>query len=362
MAGAEHSLLVMARSLSSRFEPAVACPVPSPLSRALAEETIQSFCLPDPPDGSYSSPRSCGYWAQAARRLTTIARHLCPDLIHANSLCAGLAALPAVAAVKTRLVVHARDLTRHRWAARLCGRFCRRMIAVSSSVRDSCVHAGVDAVKIRVVYNAVDRVPSNMGEETECSVRTPPCQPRCVFANVGQFVPWKNQLLFLDAASRVAELLPTCRFVLVGDDLFGRDGGYRRKVLDQARSSAAADKITFAGWQDDMARIWPAIHCLVHTAEREPFGRVIIEAMSHRIPVIAVDACGPSEIIENDRAGILVPPNDVEALVSAMLRIARDRQEAERMGIAGYNHVLLRFTRVRMARELVDVYAEILTG
>ncbi len=189
----------------------------------------------------------------------------------------------------------------------------------------------------------------------ECSTR--PC---CVFAHVGQFVRWKNQFLFLDAAERVAELAPESRFVLVGDDIFGRDCDYKRSLLNTIGHSSIRDKITSVGWQRDMNQLWPTIGCLVHTADCEPFGRVIIEAMCCRILVIAVTACGPSEIIENDGTGILVQPNDVNALASAVLRVAQDREMARRIGTAGYKHVRSKFTQARMRLELVSLYGKIL--
>ena len=359
MGGAETSLLVAARSLQSRFELAVACPVPSPLAEALGRKTIEFHGLPAPPCQPYTSPRSCGYWVKAVHRLTAIARLVRPDVIHANNLCAGMAALPAAIVMGTRLVMHARDFPRHRWAMRLCGKYCDRVIAVSSSVRDNLVRGGIDPSKIRVIHNAVDTA---LGRECEGRRDTTGSggQSSCVFANVGQLVPWKNQSLFLDAAARVAERSPQSEFLLVGDDIFGRNRDYRRRILDRARSSPVADRITSVGWQDDMNGVWPAIDCLVHTADREPFGRVVIEAMLHRIPVIAVDACGPSEIIENDRVGILVAPNDVEALASAMLQIAQAPQAAKQIGAAGCNHVLSKFTVAQMTRGLLDVYAEVL--
>ncbi len=360
MAGAETSLLLTVRSLYSRFELAVACPVPSPLSKVLADEAIESYGLPHPLHQSYSSPCSCRYWIKAMRRLTAIVRTLRPDVIHANSVCAGVASLGAVLSTRTKLVIHARDLVRHRLVTQLCDRLCTKIVAVSLAVRDSLVLAGVKPSRIQVIYNAADDSISGTSEKVVRTAREGCPKRPFVFGNVGQFVPWKNQCLFLDAAVRVAEQLSNSRFVLVGDDVLGRDSGYRRQILSRVRSSLIVDKITLTGWRDDMARIWPMIDCLVHTADREPFGRVIIEAMSHQVPVIAVDACGPSEIIENGRTGILVPPNNVDALVLAMVQMAEDLQAAERIGMAGYNHVVSTFTRARMAQGLLDVYAEIL--
>jgi glycosyltransferase involved in cell wall biosynthesis len=190
-----------------------------------------------------------------------------------------------------------------------------------------------------------------------------PCHLRSgpfVFGNVGQFVPWKNQILFLKSAPHVAIRLPDVRFVLVGDDIFGRDPVYKRSVLSHVESSPIAEKIDLLGWCENMDGVWPTIDCLVHTAEGEPFGRVIIEAMANRIPVIAVRSGGPMEIIEDRTTGILVQAGDVEELTGAMLGIAQDGDFARRLADSGYDHAISNFAAERTAAQIQDVYDELL--
>ena len=110
--------------------------------------------------------------------------------------------------------------------------------------------------------------------------------------------------------------------MLIGDDIFRRDWRYKKELLAKVACSEIADRITMRGWSKDMEQVWREVDCLVHTADKEPFGRVIVEAMAHKVPVIAVDCCGPKEIIENNKKGILVPANDVDALSKAMLLLS----------------------------------------
>jgi glycosyltransferase involved in cell wall biosynthesis len=173
-------------------------------------------------------------------------------------------------------------------------------------------------------------------------------------------VPWKNHIVFLRAAEHTARDLPYARFVFVGDDIFGRDWAYKHSVLRYAESSPIAERVEFWGWQPNMDEVWAKINCLVHTAEREPFGRVIIEAMAHRVPVLAANCSGPSEIIQDYRTGILVPGNNVERLSEAMLHVARDSQFAHRMANAAYNHVLSTFTADKTAEQTQEIYRELL--
>jgi glycosyltransferase involved in cell wall biosynthesis len=218
--------------------------------------------------------------------------------------------------------------------------------------------------KITVVYNGIDNGSFGRAGESGNSSGAPDRHSNgsFVFAHVGQFVPWKNHIVFLKAASHIAADLSDARFVLVGDDIFGRNSAYKRSVLSHARNSPIAEKIDFLGWQENMHEVWPKINCLVHTAEREPFGRVIIEAMAHRIPVIAAGSCGPSEIIQDRETGILVQADDVESLSAAMLNIARDSQFAGWLAKAGYEHATSSFTADKTAAQIQEVYAELLAG
>jgi glycosyltransferase involved in cell wall biosynthesis len=285
-----------------------------------------------------------------------------PDILHANSFYAGAVALPAAIITRRKLIVHARDLADFGFLSRFYNWFCRKVIAVSRSVRNALVDQGINSDRIEVIYNGVDDCSLDGPKErgSSCTLSYPDQGRAFVFGNVGQFVPWKKQIVFLEAASRVARDANNVGFVLVGDDILGRDSGYKRTVLNHAEHSEIAEKVSFLGWQDNMCEVWPKIDCLVHTADREPFGRVIVEAMAHRIPVIAVGACGPGEIIENDKTGLLVQKDDIGELSEGMLRIIRNRDFADRLANAGYEHVMANFTANKTAEQIRRVYEDAL--
>ncbi|HUW19759.1 MAG TPA: glycosyltransferase family 4 protein [Sedimentisphaerales bacterium] len=360
--GAETSLLLMAKHLSTQFLISAACPAESWLSRELASMGIDTYGLPEPPRFGYRSPLCSRYWLKTSWSLSKIALKTKPDIIHANSFYAGPAAAFAALVTRTKLLLHARDLTDFGFLSRFCSRFCKRLIAVSHTVKKALIEQGVNLDKIKVVYNGVDKTFFDRSDKnTDFFSQTNDCEKRLsVFAQVGQLVPWKNHIVFLKAASQVAARLPDARFVLVGDDLFGRDSIYKQNLLRYVEKSAIAEKVCFAGWQENMHETWGKIDCLVHTAYREPFGRVIIEAMAHKVPVIAVGSCGPSEIIQNGKTGVLVQVNDIEALSNAMLKVARDSRFANRIAGAGYEHAISNFTADKTAALIQEIYEDVL--
>ncbi|MHC4625229.1 MAG: glycosyltransferase family 4 protein [Planctomycetota bacterium] len=363
IAGAQRSLLLLLKYLHRDFTLAVACPCRSPLSEALRAMRIDCYPLPDPPR-RYSSVRSIPYWVRTAFDVARIALRAKSDVIHANSFKAGVASLPATVTTGKKLIMHARDFSRGGFLFRLCSRHCAKIVAVSQAVKNNLVRHGAKAEDIEVVYNGVDETSAAAGVSDKTSLHNAKGgdNHEFIFAQVGQLVPWKNHNIFLAAAARVAKTLPHARFVLVGDDIFGRDSKYKTSLLQQIKDRDIAERFNLMGWQDNMHQVWPRIGCLVHTAESEPFGRAIIEAMAHKVPVIAVSSAGPSEIIENGKTGILLEVGDTEGLSQAMLRIARDNESAEEMAEAGYRHVVSNLTADKTAAHTAQIYKEVLAG
>lgn len=358
IAGAENSLLLLVEHLRGTHDLRVACPRGSPLEKEVLRRGCQCLGLASLTGPAGSLPeRFLAIW-RATLAVYKAAGDWRPDIIHANSIYSLVACLPAAMISGAKLIWHARDLAGG-WIVRPCGWFCDRVIAVSHCVAGWLKACGVKDSKIEVIHNGVDS--RDEGLPTAASEgRASRRGGLFVFANVGQFVPWKRQLHFLAAAARVGAVLPHAKFWLVGDDLSGRHATYRRKLREYARGHALSEAAVFCGWREDLSGLWREVDCLVHTAEREPFGRVVIEAMNAGVPVIAVNANGPGEILEDERTGLLVPPGDVESLADAMLRIASDPDLAERLARAAREEVGQRFRADRTARRVADVYADVL--
>ena len=80
----------------------------------------------------------------------------------------------------------------------------------------------------------------------------------------------------------------------------------------------------FAGFRHPIEKWISGMDLLMATAERDSFGRTLIEAMTVGTPVIAARAGGHADIIEHGRTGLLVPPNDPDAFAATALRLLAD--------------------------------------
>jgi glycosyltransferase involved in cell wall biosynthesis len=90
----------------------------------------------------------------------------------------------------------------------------------------------------------------------------------------------------------------------------------------------------------------------------EGFGLPAIESLSCGTPVVATTAGAFPDIIENNVSGLLVPPADACALSRAVRTLLEDPQRCRRMGAAGREHVIERYSWDRAARQTVEVYRQ----
>jgi len=277
-------------------------------------------------------------WAAAAAtviyvvRLALYLRRLRPDLVHTNSLKAGVYGSVAARLAGVPVVWHVRDRIAldylPRPAVRMV-RFMTRRLTSAVIANSYATMSTLDPSAHPVVLYSV--LPEALIAPAAHNDR--PQRPLTV-GMVGRFAPWKGQDLFLRA---FAAAFPRGdqRCVLVGAPLFGEDD-YAQLLHDLADELGLRDRVEFRGFRTDL---WPELKrmdMLVHASLiPEPFGQVVIEGMAARVPVVAADAGGPAEIVTDDVNGVLYRAGDEAALACAMHDLAGDPQRRARLVDSG---------------------------
>jgi glycosyltransferase involved in cell wall biosynthesis len=90
----------------------------------------------------------------------------------------------------------------------------------------------------------------------------------------------------------------------------------------------------------------------------EGLPNAILEAMAAGLPVVATDVGGHPEVIDDGRTGIIVPPEDGQALVRAMTRLGDDPELCRRMGSAGREKMMAEFTDREMDAKFSNLFEE----
>jgi len=293
-------------------------------------------------------------------RLYRLARRRRIALVHHNNgveprsvLLARLLGVP--------LVVYQRGEEWHSHAVRALARMVTLYVANSEATRQDLLHLGVAPGRTRVIYPPVDLERFDPGVDAgrqrgEFGVRP---GERC-FGIFGTLLPWKGHHVFLRAARRVMDAVPNARAFVIGEAP-ERDQAYREALERLVHELGIADRVIFTGFREDVPELMQLLRVVVHASVTpEPFGRVIAEAMAMGKPVVATDAGGPREIIQDGSDGCLVPPEQPEAMARAIVRLLTDTAHAEQVGRRARRTVEARFSAEAHARLVEQVYADVL--
>ena len=166
---------------------------------------------------------------------------------------------------------------------------------------------------------------------------TPPARPpHPTILFVGRDFQRKGGDLLLEAFARVRRQLPEARLLMVGP-------GKRPGIPEGVEVWDFQDRDTLEG-RKAMDRAYRSARLFCLPTRFEPFGTSFIEAMAYQLPCVGPRAWAVPEIIRDGETGILVPPENPEALAEALVHLLSNEALARAMGEAARQRMLKRFT------------------
>ena len=167
---------------------------------------------------------------------------------------------------------------------------------------------------------------------------------------VARLVPIKAHEAFFAAAQRVLEVLPTARFLVIGD-------GERRSELEaMVDQCGIRGNVAFLGWRRDMVEVYADLDVVALTSLNEGSPVALIEALAAARPVISTAVGGVPEVVVDGLTGLTVAANDANALADGILRLLRDRELGTKLGEAGRRHVYPRYDSSRLVDDMRNLY------
>ena len=175
-----------------------------------------------------------------------------------------------------------------------------------------------------------------------------------------RITPRKNVECLLEAIAMLNRRGKRVRATVIGKPFSECDkkyfDGLRRKVADDATSSL----IEFAGWRKDVRAHLAAADLFVSTSLSEGLPGAVREAQAAGLPVVATDAGGTREAIQDRVSGLLVPCGDANALAIAIEKVVADPELCARFGAAGRKHAAEMFSMEAFIRGYASVFCRAL--
>ncbi len=297
-------------------------------------------------------------WGRASRRwVAEFAAKQEVELIHTNTILnpEGAAAAQALGLAH---VWHLRELVGPGNPFRMpregasFGRYLRSRCSVlvaNSHFTARTIDGWLDEDQLRVVENGID-----LSQFEVCRPRTRTTTEPLIVAMVANLSSrWKQHHLVLEAA---ALLDPTLAIEL---RLYGHASAgdpYVEELRRRSRALGLGERLRFCGFVEPPSRIMAEIDLLVHPTAVESFGRIVVEAMAAGLPVVGVADGGVGELVEDGVTGLLVPPNNAQALATAIERLASDSDLRQSLGKNGRQRAEQRYSLENCAGRMAKVY------
>jgi glycosyltransferase involved in cell wall biosynthesis len=365
--GAEISLIDLVVGMPSEVHGLVACPE-GELAEILRARGVDVHPIPAIEASlrlhPVQTPVGVAQILRSALAVQRGSRRHQADIVHANSVRAGLAATVAAAAGGPRLLVHVRDCLPTTRAANLTRALIDRgasmVLANSRYTAENFARSG-DRTNVTVAHSPVDleRFYPDRFDRAQARAELN-LGPEPVLAVVAQITPWKGQATAIEALALLKERGLGARLLLVGGVKYD-NAAYLRSLRQLVRDLRLQEDVTFVGDRADVPEVLRAIDVLLVPSWEEPFGRSVVEAMAMETPVIATCVGGPAEVIEDGSNGRLVEPRKPEAWSRAIEELLADPDLQRTMGQAG-RRTAMRFDRPIHVEKVMAAYRRTLSS
>ncbi len=273
--------------------------------------------------------------AQFNSHLVALITQLTPDLVHANSLSMGRMIGRVASQLSIPCVSHLRDIFKLSKTAVSDLNQNSGLIAVSKATQDFHLKQGILPDKTQVIYNGVDTDvfhphPATGFLKHELGLSS----DAFLIANIGQICLRKGQTLLAQAAVALADEVPEANYLFVGERHSQKQesAAYENDIRRIFHEAGIEDRLFCLGFRNDIPLILNEIDLMVHTAHQEPLGRVLLEAGSCARPIIATKVGGTAEILSDGTSALLVPPDNINALTSAIRQMLMDSELRNSLG------------------------------
>lgn len=238
--------------------------------------------------------------------------------------------------------------------------FVHRYIAVSQDLEQWLLDTvAVSPKKVVQIYNGVDhaRFSSSSSVAEVCGLPEEfGGDDLIIIGTVGRAAAVKNQISLLEAFELIRKneplLAERLRLIIVGD------GPEFKSLEAKVADAQLQDSVWLAGNRNDIPELLKNFDIFVLPSLGEGISNTILEAMSCRLPIIATNVGGNPELV-NETNGILVPVDDSERLANAIVTLAKDDQQRERLATESLARVTSEFCWNRTVDRYLSIYEEL---
>jgi len=347
--GGERSMWDVLKGIKNIYKPFLLVPK-GELQKMALRENIEVIEIPLPESKIWEIKRNIFIpvfkkeIVKIIKGLKKLIKEFEPDIIYTHSMKMHLLfSLPILRNGK-KLVWHFRDIPEEssKYIFKTFSIFPDRIIAISNSVKKFFPFEN----KVRVVYNGI-KVPDKIKDN---GIR----KRKFTILSVGNIQHWKGQDLIVECAKRLKDF----EFWIVGDSIHPGEKRFKQKLLEKVRREKI-DNVIFWGKREDVFSFYKKCDIFLHVPRaREGFGRVLVEAMAMKKPVITANVAALPEIAGN--AGLLAKREDITDICNKILLLYKNEGLRKKLSEEGYKRYLSLFTPEKMIEGVLKCMKELI--
>ncbi len=215
---------------------------------------------------------------------------------------------------------------------------------------------GADRSRVNVIRNGVDtsRFDVKINYELVKQRYALPNEKLILF--VGRLVHEKGVHVLIGAVPKVLATYTNVKFVIVGE------GGMKESLLSETWNFGVSHKVFFTGFVDrkTLITLYKVSDLAVFPSLYEPFGITALEAMAAQVPVVVSDVGGLSEIVEHDKTGVKIYPNNSDSLAWGVVKVLTNPNYADSLRQNAYRKIVEEYNWDKIAGEVVEIYRQTL--
>lgn len=230
----------------------------------------------------------------------------------------------------------------------------RAILCVSDMIKEITAPSIRDKSLLKTVYSGVDKSRYEKRKVSHPLIEKLGLNPdKPIIGNVAALADHKDYPTFIETAKEIISRSIDAQFVIVGD------GPLKSEVEELVNNSGIADHIFMTGFQKDVLEIISDFDIFLITSKTEGLGTSILDAFGCEIPVVATEAGGIPEIVQNEKTGLTAPVKSPEKLADQIERYLKDESLKKEM-IEGATKLLENFTKEATAQKTLEVYRSLL--
>jgi len=225
-------------------------------------------------------------------------------------------------------------------------------VTTGEMIREHLIGVGIDPDRVVSIPTGVDMErfsPDVSGDPVRAEFGVGREEP--LVSMIGVLRSWKRHDVFIEAVRLLREGGSPVRALIVGE------GPQRERIAGEIAGKDLADAVRMTGYRQDIPEIVAASDVVVLPSDRfEGVPQVILQSLAMGRAVVASPIGGIPEVVHHEETGLLCPAGDPSAFADAIARLLAEPELRERLGAAGRDLVLSRYSSTAMCERTEAFY------